>query len=108
MPGAPMPGQPMPGQPMPGMPMAGMPGMPMPGPPNPNQEMPADPMGDEDKEVAGDTLVGGERPQGGTTDIESLARLERGRVRQTYERQLPPEYRAMAQEYFEVLATPEE
>lgn len=54
-----------------------------------------------------DVLSDDEAARGAQT-VGHLGRVARQQIQQLYEQKLPPEYRGLAQDYFEVLASGEE
>ena len=55
----------------------------------------------------GSDVVGGEDAESGAQSIGHLGAVARKQIQQIYEQKLPPEFRGLAQDYFEVLASGE-
>ncbi len=69
--------------------------------------VPRGPVGEGSGHRWGSDVIGGEDVGGGAQSIGHLGAVARKQIQQIYEQKLPPEFRGLAQDYFEVLASGE-
>jgi len=72
------------------------------------QGVPRSTVGEASGHRWGSDVLGGEETERGPQSIGHLGTVARRQIQQLYEQKLPPEYRGLAQDYFEVLASGEE